>query len=466
LQERYDAISGERVQYLYDELGRLTKAETVGPEWGQTYSYDGFGNLFAKAATKWSGVPTMNILVDQATNRVAGSSGFGYDANGNATAMPGVGLAYDIENRVKSTTNAGGQTEQYRYGADNRRLRVQRAGGAYEYFFYDPDGALVGVYDLVADGGTQKLVWKSMHVSVGGRLCWTGSFDAPMAVVTDRLASVVLRGTTRVRTLPYGEEIAAGTANDKEKFATYWRDGSTGLDYAHNRYYGSAWGRFGAVDKKFGDRALSMGTHFNRYAYGENDPINAIDTDGLDPTFKVNVTAVAPVVPIPSDVGQVLDGVGVPMPEIGDGENIPWDPGVGGGTDPCGEAKEKMDRTIRGEGMPGGKSIMQRVVENLFGKEDLYDDHEKQIMNLIQRLKNLSDEWDDNDCGPRPPGVQQYINELTPAAMRAARDRIQLGFRAAAWLTSGYALYRLARMAPSLLIPPLWPTIPVNIAVP
>lgn len=38
---------------------------------------------------------------------------------------------------------------------------------------------------------------------------------------------------------PYGEEYTT-TAQDRDKFGTYYRDGSTGLDYARNRYYASA----------------------------------------------------------------------------------------------------------------------------------------------------------------------------------------------------------------------------------
>jgi len=47
-------ISGEDVVYSYDSLKRLTSAVTVGPEWGQGYDYDGFGNLVAKNAIKGS----------------------------------------------------------------------------------------------------------------------------------------------------------------------------------------------------------------------------------------------------------------------------------------------------------------------------------------------------------------------------------------------------------------------------
>ena len=58
----------------------------------------------------------------------------------------------------------------------------------------------------------------------------------------DRLGSV--RGN---KYLPHGEERPA-TTNDTDKFATYLRDSSTGLDYAINRYYGSTMGRFTTPD--------------------------------------------------------------------------------------------------------------------------------------------------------------------------------------------------------------------------
>ena len=57
-------------------------------------------------------------------------------------------------------------------------------------------------------------------------------------MVSDRLGS--LGGPARY--YPYGQERQA-TPEGTEKFATYYRD-ATGLDYAWNRYYTAAWGRF------------------------------------------------------------------------------------------------------------------------------------------------------------------------------------------------------------------------------
>ena len=47
----------------------LSSATTVGPEWGLSWSYDGFGNRLTQAVTKGS-APVQNILVDAGRNRV------------------------------------------------------------------------------------------------------------------------------------------------------------------------------------------------------------------------------------------------------------------------------------------------------------------------------------------------------------------------------------------------------------
>jgi len=49
-----DAISGETIDYQYDSLRRLSSAATTGPQWGQSFSYDGFGNMLNTVVTKGS----------------------------------------------------------------------------------------------------------------------------------------------------------------------------------------------------------------------------------------------------------------------------------------------------------------------------------------------------------------------------------------------------------------------------
>jgi RHS repeat-associated protein len=85
---------------------------------------------------------------------------------------------------------------------------------------------------------------------------------------------------------PYGEEMGSGTANGREKFATYTREASTGLDYADQRYYTSAYGAFLSSDPMHTTATSpadprNPGT-WNRYAYVGGDPVNHIDPTGND----------------------------------------------------------------------------------------------------------------------------------------------------------------------------------------
>lgn len=69
--------SGEQITYAYDALNRLSQASAAG--WGQSFTYDGFGNLTGKTATAGSS-PYMSLSVDHTTNRTTsgGLSGVKY----------------------------------------------------------------------------------------------------------------------------------------------------------------------------------------------------------------------------------------------------------------------------------------------------------------------------------------------------------------------------------------------------
>jgi len=70
-------VSGEQITYTYDSLNRLASA--TGPGWGQSYAYDGFGNLTNQTVTSGT-APSLNVSYDPATNRRTGECA---DANGN-----------------------------------------------------------------------------------------------------------------------------------------------------------------------------------------------------------------------------------------------------------------------------------------------------------------------------------------------------------------------------------------------
>jgi RHS repeat-associated protein len=269
--QRKDWISGEEITYQHDALQRLISAETTGREWGQSFTFDGFGNLLQQTVTKGS-APSLSVLVDTATNHIT-TSGYAYDANGNLTAMPTLSsLVYDVDNRLITATHASNGTDQYRYDPSNRRVWKKKPDGTQETYFYGLDGRKLGTYS----GGAAGTPFATVHTNVhfAGKLIWAEG----AAAVTDRLRSVV---SGNRKYFPYGEEPTT-TGQDKTKFATYYRDGTTALDYAHQRYYARTIGRFLTADPYVTSGGTAVPGSWNRYAYVNGDPVNYIDPSGRD----------------------------------------------------------------------------------------------------------------------------------------------------------------------------------------
>ena len=80
------------------------------------------------------------------------------------------------------------------------------------------------------------------------------------------------------------------TASLKSRFTSYQRDQESGLDYAMNRYFSNANGRFISPDK--GHPKLYAPITLNRFVYAMADPVNYRDPDG-------NIIAPGPYTPPP-----------------------------------------------------------------------------------------------------------------------------------------------------------------------
>ena len=225
---------------------------------------------------------TTAIPVNGSTNRLANAV---YDANGNMTSGAGVMPGYDVGNRMTSAQLVSGGTEYYGYSPDNKRIYRNTPRGTYrvkEWTLYGAYGERLGVFYL---GGSPFEAWFSVvrtSVWFAGRLITedaTNPFASSVsAVMRDRLGSNRAGGA---RFYPYGEEIGTATANDRTKFATYTRDGVTGLDYADQRFYASGYGRFNTPDPARSSAGPSDPSSWNRYAYVGGDPVNSFDSTGL-----------------------------------------------------------------------------------------------------------------------------------------------------------------------------------------
>ncbi len=266
------------MEYQYDQLGRLLSAATQGAGgWGLAWNHDGFGNLTQQSVTKGS-LTGFTHSVNGTTNRINGQY---YDANGNWGGSFGQSQSYDIENRIR--TAAGPQfSESYLYSARNERMVSQRDQDRHRVHFYGADGLLLGIYTLEITQQNPSYTYpvrlaEQERIYFGGRLMQIGG----EWVATDRLGSVVRKGTTNYKYAPYGQEIGGATANDTNKFATYTRDSLSGLDYALNRYYKPEWGRFTSPDPYQASGGPADPGSWNRYAYVGGDPVNWYDPPGL-----------------------------------------------------------------------------------------------------------------------------------------------------------------------------------------
>ncbi len=209
--------------------------------------------------------PELHTSYDPATNH-----GYCSDANGNsnvASCAGAGGYIYDIENRL------GGGTG-YTYAPNNKR--VWRGDGATkdEVTFWSVSGQKLGDYHLtVVSGGSSA----QFYATQTGTNYYFGSKlikNAGGWVYTDRLGSIG-------KYYPYGTERPT-TANGKEKFATYFRDSETGLDYADQRYESPGTGRFLTADPYRASGGPGAPGSWNRYPYSLGDPINLYDPHGRD----------------------------------------------------------------------------------------------------------------------------------------------------------------------------------------
>ncbi len=262
-----DNISGEQVVYTYDALNRLASATATSNAWGQSYSYDGFGNLTGQTVTAGS-APAYSVAVDPTTNHLGGE-----DANGNAPGIPAgyTSAGYDIENRYTGASNSTGNWFTYAYTPGNKRVwRQVKTGGTVvtdEITFWSANGQKLATYALAL--GSQLVATPTgTYYWFGGKLIK----NAGGYVAADRLGSIG-------KFYPYGQEKPSATTNGTEKFTGYLRDSETGLDYADQRYHTPGTGRFMSVDT--GNPTPANPGSWNRYTYVTGDPVNHTDHSGL-----------------------------------------------------------------------------------------------------------------------------------------------------------------------------------------
>ncbi len=233
----------------------------MGSGWGQSFSYDGFGNLTNVSTTAGS-TPNLSVTYDYSTNRRTSDCA---DGSGNISPC-GTPYTFDAANRI--TLAAG-----YHYSYDTGNRRVWRDNGTTdELTYYSASGAKLCVYNLSTSGS-------DLHAaSTGNFEYFAGKMlkNSGVWINQDRLGSTG-------KYFPFGQDRGSGNpANGTEKFGTYKRDSETGLDYAVNRYEAPGDGRFLSPDPYQASGGPADPGSWNRYAYTRGDPVNNVDPNGLE----------------------------------------------------------------------------------------------------------------------------------------------------------------------------------------
>ncbi|HKR23161.1 MAG TPA: RHS repeat-associated core domain-containing protein, partial [Pyrinomonadaceae bacterium] len=441
--------SGNR-SFNYDASDRLLSVLKMGGN--ESYTYDAVGNRTSSHLSATYGYQPFNKLTSTA------SATYIYDNNGNMlskTDFSGTrNFAWDSDNRLKQVTLPGGLTVNYKYDAIGRRIQRTTSAGADERYVYDG-------HNVVLDLNSSLAVTTSYlnGPGVDDHLRQTNVTTGVSYFLTDHLGSTsALTDSTGavVETLSYDSfGNNAGSTRTRYTYTGRERDPDTGLLYYRARFYDPQIGRFMSEDP------IGLAGGINPYAYVGNSPVNYIDPWGLQKrSCKVLIELIWEAMNMLMDRASDL---------INDPQGLQWS--------------------------HWSKSTPHPRFGSIEGHQEQYEGWRK-------RLDNLLEEWKKN-CegkgGPRPPkqcwdwrkqkapnpirrtnpatAPPQWLPQPKPAPHPTPQRRANPGLTdgekkavagvagVAVGVGTGYIIYRALRMTPSLA-PPLWWTIPINLATP
>lgn len=208
------------------------------------------------------------------------SVNYSYDLSGNLTA-DGTGHNYQYDAASRMVNVDGGSTTSSRYDSANRRVK-KVAGGTTTHYIWE-GSQVIAEYD----GNTGALI--SEYVFAGSRMVEREQSGVVRYFLQDRLSTRVITDASgtlvgREDHLPFGEDAGTGSGEtEKHRFTSYERDAESGTDYAINRQYQNANGRFMQPDSAGPD--IGDPQSWNRNSYVFNDPVNLKDHDGLFPVL-------------------------------------------------------------------------------------------------------------------------------------------------------------------------------------
>ena len=275
--------------YRYDEANRLVRASVQDPSGQRTqqdYTYDTFGNITQiKTWPPGQSSQTITIQVNANTNRLSSA---GYDASGNMILWGSDSYTYDTGNQMVKQNGRW----YFLYTFSGERIATIDWQGSIatrevDWTIRGPSNQVLSMFKLTGEDQAGNWSREIDYIWMGRRLLGTedGS-GTKQHYHTDHLGTIRLitdsagNKVSEHEYMPYGQELTAA-GNGVMKFTGHERDGDTGMDYMHARFYQEHLGRFMGTDSILGDIGGAGGS-WNRYQYGLGNPMKMLDPDGLD----------------------------------------------------------------------------------------------------------------------------------------------------------------------------------------
>jgi RHS repeat-associated protein len=302
----------------------------------------------------------------------------------------------------------------YAYDPFGRRIR-KVANGTTTWFVWDGD-VLAAEFDgsgsrtrrYTYDGG-----WAPAELVVNGTsetayAVTTDHLDTPR-MLTNGAGDAVWRSSHESFGQAVVDEDVDGDTNLVSfsiRFPGQYEDVETGLRYNRNRFYSPSIGRYISADP------IGLEGSANAYLYVDGQPVDELDPSGLakhEPDSEYCKS-------LKRRIANIYDQL------------------------------QKRDADIRNnpQGLPQRIGPGERLRDTVRGHRTIVNRLNRQVRNLEKKYEN--------DCGPDDP----------PCGV--CPDPATVGI-AAGSAVAGYAAYRCVRLIPSFA-PPLWWTLPVNLATP
>jgi len=288
LQSSSDSVLGQTSTYAYDAFNRLasrTVTSGTGPNYG--WVYDRYANRWQQNITGGTGSgPTISVSFNAGTNQIS-TSGYTYDAAGNMNDDSFHSYTYDGENNL---TQVDSSTASYVYNALNQRVRTV-VGSSTTEFVFNAAGQRVSTWN----GSTRtellgKYYWgntpAAFYTTASNPVGAAAHFEHQDWLGTERIRTTYNGGVEgEFTSLPFGDgqTTISGTDLDANHYGLLDYDSETETDHAQFRQYSNAQGHWMSPDPYSGSYNLGDPQSFNRYGYGNNNPLGLIDPSGLTP---------------------------------------------------------------------------------------------------------------------------------------------------------------------------------------